>query len=217
MNILIVDDHPLVCNGISSILRLEDEIDSIRQANDIKTALDIMAQQPIDLALVDMRLKNEKGIDFIALARNKYPQCKFMVLSSSAATADFEQALAAGVDGYILKDAFPEDIVYAVKTVLKDRKYFDSAFVEKQNSGEQLAEQPVNILSPREMEVLLCLAEGMSNKKIADKLYISENTVKKHVSRILEKMNFADRTQAALYASQIVNKNAKNGSRNTAD
>ncbi|NLZ92891.1 MAG: response regulator transcription factor [Firmicutes bacterium] len=205
MNILIVDDHPLVCNGISNILRREDEIDSIKQANDIKTAMAVMSEQPIDLALVDMKLKNEKGIDFISLAKNKYPKCKFVVLSSSAAPADFEQALGAGVDGYILKDAFPEDIVYAVKTVLKGRKYFDPAFVEKQTHNKQVEEQS-DILSPREMEVLLCLAEGMSNKKIADKLFISENTVKKHVSRILEKMNFADRTQAALYANQIINK-----------
>jgi len=209
MNVLIVDDHPLVCNGIRNILISEEDIEQVMQANDIKTALNLMSMYNFDLALVDMRLKNEVGIDYIENAKSNHPKCKFIILSSSSTTGDFKKALQAGVDGYILKDAFPEDIIYAVKTVLKGRKYFDPVFIEKgnENSLSQSLNNLDEMLSAREMEVLLCLGEGLSNKKIADKLFISENTVKKHVSQILAKLNFIDRTQAALYASKICNNN----------
>jgi len=205
MNVLIVDDHPLVCDGIRTILTGEPNIEKVMPANDIKTALDLMSGHKFDLALVDMRLKNETGIDFIERAKSVHPGCKFVVLSSSSLTGDCAKAINAGVDGYILKDAFPEDILYAIRTVLKGRKYFDPVFMEKRNDpGHDGAPENLDgTLSPRETEVLSCLGEGLSNKKIADKLFISENTVKKHVSQILAKMNFKDRTQAALYASQL--------------
>jgi two-component system nitrate/nitrite response regulator NarL len=209
MNVLIVDDHPLVCSGIRNILISEENIANVMQANDIKTAMELMSTHSFHLALVDMRLKNETGVDFIENAKSRYPECKFVVLSSSSTAKDFEKAIKAGVDGYILKDAFPEDIIYAVNTVLRGRKYFDPVFMEKKTDPDpgQPLKSPHELLSPREMEVLFCLGAGLSNKKIADKLFISENTVKKHVSQILAKLNLADRTQAALYASKIKNNN----------
>jgi two-component system nitrate/nitrite response regulator NarL len=209
MNVLIVDDHPLVCSGIRNILISEENIANVMQANNIKTAMELMSTHNFNLALVDMRLKNETGVDFIENAKSRYPECKFVVLSSSSTAKDFEKAIKAGVDGYILKDAFPEDIIYAVNTVLRGRKYFDPVFMEKKtdSSPSQPLKSSHELLSPREMEVLFCLGAGLSNKKIADKLFISENTVKKHVSQILAKLNLADRTQAALYASKIKNNN----------
>lgn len=209
MNVLIVDDHPLVCSGIRNILISEENIANVMQANNIKTAMELMSTHNFNLALVDMRLKNETGVDFIEDAKSRYPECKFVVLSSSSTAKDFEKAIKAGVDGYILKDAFPEDIIYAVNTVLRGRKYFDPVFMEKKTDPDpgQPLKSSHELLSPREMEVLFCLGAGLSNKKIADKLFISENTVKKHVSQILAKLNLADRTQAALYASKIKNNN----------
>ncbi|MGI6669286.1 MAG: response regulator [Acetivibrionales bacterium] len=206
MNILIVDDHPLVCNGIKNILHSEKEFENITEANDISAALELMSATEFNLALVDIRLKNECGIDFVNSAKKAYPDCKFVILSSSSDVTDFERALKAGVDGYILKDAFPEDIIYAVKTVLRGRKYFDPVFMEKRNIDVKQENQQVNpddVLSPRELEILECLGNGMSNKSISNKLYISENTVKKHISSILAKLGLNDRTQAALYFSKI--------------
>jgi len=169
MHVLIVDDHPLVCNGIRTILTAEQEIENVMQANDIKTALDLMSEHYFNLVLVDMRLKNENGIDFIERAKHLYPQCKFIILSSSSMAEDFEKAIKAEVDGYILKDAFPEDIVYAIKTVSKGRKYFDPVFMEKRNDpGHSIEPKGFwEILSPREREVLFCLGKGLSNKKSA--------------------------------------------------
>lgn len=207
MNVLIIDDHPLVCNGIMAILISEQNIKNVLQANDIKTAMNLMAEHHVDLALVDMRLKNENGIDFINKAKALYPDCQFVVLSSSSRSEDFERAMNAGISGYILKDAFAEDILYAVKTILKGRKYFDPVFMENNVPSDHGGESAGlhELLSPREAEVLAFLAQGLSNKKIADKLYISENTVKKHVSQILTKLDLSDRTQAALYANKHKN------------
>lgn len=207
MNILIVDDHPLVYSGLRNILMSDDDIDEVMQANDIKTGLELMKRYTFALALVDMRLKEESGIDFIIEAKAKYPNCKYVVLSSSSAAGDFDNAMQANVDGYILKDAFPDDIMYAVKSVIRGRKYFDPMFLEKM-SKSRMAEnssRSTNLLSPRETEILGCLGKGMSNKDIADALFISENTVKKHVSRILTKLDFSDRTQAALFFSKTYN------------
>ena len=204
MRILIVDDHPLVYSGLRSILLSEDYIDEVIHANDIKSGLEMMKKFNFTLALVDMKLKGENGIDFIIEARKKYPECKFVVLSSSSAAGDFDNAMRANVDGYILKDAFPDDILYAVKSVVRGRKYFDPVFLEKMNNSRMVINSMdnKNLLSPRETEILSCLGKGMSNKDIADTLFISENTVKKHVSRILSKLDFSDRTQAALYFSK---------------
>ena len=202
MNILIVDDHPLVCSGIQSILISQQEINHVSQANDIQSALELMSKDPFNLAMVDMRLKGETGIDFILASKKIQPFCKYVILSSSSKNEDFDKAMEADVDGYILKDAFPEDIIYAVKTVLRGRKYFDPLLVKniavsmQSNQVDELDET----LSPRETEILDCLGTGLSNKEIAQKLFISENTVKKHVSSILAKLNLSDRTQAALHA-----------------
>lgn len=205
MKVLIVDDHPLVCSGIKNILISEVDIENVEQANDIKTAMESMSTQAFDLALVDMRLKNENGLDFISYAKANYPNSKFMILSSSSSPSDFERAIQAGVDGYILKDAFPEDIVYAVKAVLRGRKYFDPVFMERKNFLIDQNSQGFttdSTLSHREKEILDCLGKGLNNKSIAHKLYISENTVKKHISSILAKLNLEDRTQAALYVNK---------------
>jgi len=209
LKILIVDDHPLVCSGIRNILLTVDGISDVVEANDIQTALNYMGKYDFSLAMVDMRLKNEDGIDFIKAAKSIYPGCNFVILSSSSTSVDFSRAMQAGVDGYILKDALPEDIVYAVKSVLRNKKYFDPVFMEKISSLNQrsLSDNPSDQLSPREQEILECLGKGLSNKNIASKLCISENTVKKHVSNILEKLNLDDRTQAALYISKSCDKN----------
>lgn len=208
MNVLIVDDHPLVCSGIRNILLSENNIGNIMQANDTQTAMGLMAKHCFNLALVDMRLKDESGVDFILAVKTKYPDCKFVILSSSSTAGDFDRAMHANVDGYILKDAFPEDIVYAVKTVLRGKKYFDPVFYEKINTSHQALppEDSEDQLSPRESEILDYLGKGLSNKSIANKLFISENTVKKHVSSILSKLNFNDRTQAALYISKTLDR-----------
>ena len=195
MNILIIDDHPLVCQGIKNILLTQVDIVNVFEANDIDGALTIMSEHKIGLALVDVRLKGEDGIDFIIEAKKRFKDVKYVVLSSSSTADDFNRAMDAKVDGYILKDSLPEDIIYAVRTVLRGRKHFDPIFLDM--------EDPLDELSPREKEILECIAKGLTNKDIADKLFISENTVKRHVTSILSKLNLENRIQAAMHFKSI--------------
>ncbi|MDF2538654.1 MAG: response regulator transcription factor [Herbinix sp.] len=199
MKILIIDDHPLVRRGLSFVLSLEKDIEIVGEACNIKEALDILNRQNPDIALVDLKLGSEYGLDIIDKYKASKSECKFIVLTSSAQEGDLRRAEEAGAFGYVLKEALPEELLYAIRVVSKGRKYYDPGMMEeimKITSHEGIVEE----LTPREQEVLKALGQGLCNKEIAKKLYITEFTVKKHVSQILAKLDLTDRTQAALYA-----------------
>jgi two-component system nitrate/nitrite response regulator NarL len=129
--------------------------------------------------------------------------CKFIVLTSSADEYDFRKAEEVGAYGYVLKEALPEELLYAVRLVNRGRKYYDPGIISemmKESSNTDNTED----LTPREQEVLLALGEGLCNKDIGKKLFISDYTVKKHVSQILAKLGLTDRTQAALYVQKKI-------------
>lgn len=200
MKIVIVDDHPLVRQGITALLSLEEEVEVVGEAGTLREAVRLIKKQQPDLAIVDLRLGESSegsGLEVIKACRKQGLSCKFLILTSSVSTLDFQKACAVDVDGYLLKEAFPEELLMAIKLVGKGRKYFEPGLMEtvvykKDNSWEKL--------TPKEQEVLLLLAEGLTNREIAEKLYISESTVKKHVSQVLAKLELTDRTKAAFYA-----------------
>ncbi|NLX63266.1 MAG: response regulator transcription factor [Clostridiaceae bacterium] len=199
MKILLIDDHPLVRKGLASVLSLEKDIEIVGEAGNISDALKAIELYNPDLVLVDIRLGNEDGLDIIEKSRSKNATCKFIILTSSGSDDDFKRAEEAGALGYILKEALPEELLLAVRLVSKGRKYYDPGIMELLMKESSKNDQDSN-LTAREKEVLKALGEGLSNKDIAEKLYITEYTVKKHVSQILSKLELADRTQAALYA-----------------
>jgi two-component system nitrate/nitrite response regulator NarL len=200
-NILIVDDHPLVRQGLVSLFSFEEDLSCIGEASNNKEAYQLMIEKKPDIALVDLRLGNESGFDFVhKVSGIDDLNCKFIVLTSSAHLADFQKAKELGAHGYVLKEALPEELLYAIRLVSNGRKYYDPGIMELV-LGDDEEENGINSLTAKEMEVLRELGAGMSNKEIASRLFISENTVKKHVSQILEKLNLSDRTQAALFAN----------------
>ena len=201
IKILIVDDHPLVRQGLMSLLTLEDDLSLIGEAANNSEAFQIIMEKKPDVVLVDLRLGKESGFDLIdkVSAKDDYP-CKFIVLTSSAHLADFQKAQKMGANGYILKEALPEEMLHAIRLISTGRKYYDPGIMEMVMQVE-IEENSHNTLTPKELEVLQELGIGLSNREIASKLFISENTVKKHVSQILEKLNLSDRTQAALFAN----------------
>jgi two-component system nitrate/nitrite response regulator NarL len=198
MKLILVDDHPLVRKGLASVLNLENDFDIVGEASNVQGALDLLSKVKPDLALVDLRLGDEYGLDILKKSCNTYP-CKFIILTSSANEEDFRRSEEAGASGYVLKDALPEELLYAVRLVSRGRKYYDPGIMNLLMKGSQ-QDIYVEELTPREKDVLIALGEGLSNKDIAKKLFITEYTVKKHVSQILAKLNLTDRTQAALYA-----------------
>ncbi|MDD4090050.1 MAG: response regulator transcription factor [Tissierellia bacterium] len=201
MRIMIVDDHPLVRKGLISVLSLENNIEVIGEASNNNDAIKFITDKKPDIALVDLRLGNENGLYIIDYFNKKNTECKFMILTSSANEWDFKKAQELGAQGYILKEALPEELIYAIQLVARGRKYYDPGILDEIMNESLLGE-----LSEREQEVLMSLGEGLSNKEIAEKLFISIFTVKKHVSQVLGKLDLADRTQAALYIQSKLQK-----------
>lgn len=196
MKVVIVDDHPLVREGISSILSLDSDIEVSGEASNIAEAVKVINSSKPELVLIDIKLGKENGLDIIN--KINLVDCKLAVITSSLDINDFQKAEQFGVDGYIIKDAFPEEILNAVKIINRGRKYYDPMVVSFLNKRHQYNTEEK--LTNREKEVLISIGKGMKNKEIAQQLFISEYTVKKHVSQILAKLNLKDRTQAALYA-----------------
>ncbi|WP_342433240.1 response regulator transcription factor [Neobacillus sp. FSL H8-0543] len=203
MRIVIVDDHPLVRKGLASVLTLNESMEVLGEATNSREAMDLFCSSKPDLALVDLRLGNESGLDLITNARKQGITCKFVVLTSSTEEEDFIRAKEIGVDGYVLKEAFPEELIHALRIIGKGRKYYDPGVLDLvMRSGDSIDEDKhIEQLTPKEKEVLIELGKGHSNKDISLALYITEYTVKKHVSQILAKLGLTDRTQAALYAN----------------
>jgi len=197
LRLAVIDDHPLVRQGISSILRTESSMEVVGEAENFKDAVNVIKSTEPDLSLIDLRLGNDSGLSVIEQAKQLGIKGKFAILTSSGNEQDFLYAEQLGVSGYILKEALPEEIIHAIKVISRGRKYYDPGILELKMRGETLMSEG---LTPREKEVLIALGNGLNNQDIAASLFVSENTVKKHVSQVLAKLNLADRTQAALYA-----------------
>lgn len=197
MKIIIVDDHPLVRKGLASLLLASPDIEVAGEGASVREAVELVTSVRPDLALIDLRLGKECGVDVILQCRQRGVACKFIILTSSSESCDFRRARDAGIDGYILKDALPEEILYAIRLVLKGRVYYDPAMMNSTIDGQGSLD---SLLTPRERDVLIELGRGSKNSEIARSLYVTEFTVKKYVSQILDKLDLKDRTQAALYA-----------------
>ncbi|MEN6462464.1 MAG: response regulator transcription factor [Syntrophomonas sp.] len=198
MRLVLIDDHPLVLQGIGAVVQFQPDMEVVGTASCGEVGIKVLEECQPDIAVVDLRLPGEYGLDIIKRARTKVPTCHFIILTSYSDRADIKRAMAEKVDGYILKESLPEEILNAIRLVGKNRTYIDPVIMQIMLSQDK--DDPIEQLTPREMEVLESLAMGMSNRDIAAALYVTEYTIKKHVSQILEKLNLTDRTQAALYA-----------------
>lgn len=203
MKVVLIDDHPLIRKGLASLFSLDNEIEVLGEATNRKDALHLLMKCPPDIAIIDLRLGEDSGLELIQEAISKEMGCKFVILTSSTTDTDFKKAKEIGVDGYILKEALPEELLHALYIIDKGRKYYDPSLLDLLMNGQNNDDEDVDIeqLTPKEKEVLIELGKGLSNKEISQKLFITEFTVKKHVSQIFSKLGLADRTQAALYAN----------------
>lgn len=197
MKLLIVDDHPLVRKGLLSTLSFEEDMEQIQEASSVEEAMNMLTKLNPDISMIDLKLGKENGLEIVTRARKKNIKTKFIVLTSSSRKEDFLKAQEAGVDGYLLKEAYTEDIIYALHVVARGKKFFDTDILQfKTNDSNQ---DSLGELTERERDVLVELGKGLSNTQIAKALYISENTVKKHISNILSKLGLSHRTEAALF------------------
>ena len=197
MKILLVDDHPMVRKGLMSILSLEDNVGEIKEASNTAETIKILNAYNPDIMIVDLRLGKDDGLDLVKKAKELSKNTKYIVLTSSTKKDDFLRAQEVGVDGYVLKEAYAEDIIYAFRVVARGKKFFDPEILQHVKSEDDEFKD----LTPREKDVLSELSRGLSNIQIAETLYISENTVKKHISSIFSKLGLSHRLEVAVFVN----------------
>jgi two-component system, NarL family, response regulator LiaR len=203
IRVLIADDHAVVRQGLRTFLELHDDIEVVGEAADGEEAVAAVGRTEPDVALVDLVMPRLGGIDAIRRIRHDSPATRVLVLTSFADDQSVLPALRAGAAGYLLKDVQPREPVGAIRTIHGGEALLAPTVATRlveQLGAEEPPRAPDDDLTPREREVLAQIARGLPNKLIALELGVSERTVKTHVSNILGKLGFTDRTQAAVYA-----------------
>lgn len=203
MKVVIIDNHSLIRRGLNSLFSLSGFIEVLGEATNRREAIELLKTVNPDIAIVDPRLGAESGIELIIEARRVGITSKFVILTSLLNGEDFKKAKELGVAGYLLKESLPEELLHALKMIGRGRKYYDPAIFDltTKEKNHSAVEGNFEQLTPKEKEILIELGKGHSNKEISKTLYITEFTVKKHVSQVFAKLGLADRTQAALYAN----------------
>lgn len=201
IRVLVVDDHTVVRKGICALLSSPRyNIEVIGEAGDGAQAVtQARALQP-DMILMDLLMPVKTGLEALQEIRAEDPDARVLILTSAGDRAQVISALKAGAQGYILKDSVPDDLIQAIEAVSAGKLLLPSDLAQKALFAEADETPPPSDLTEREIDVLRCLAQGLSNQEIADELSISLYTVRSHVRNILGKLHLANRTQAALYA-----------------
>ena len=203
LRILIVDDHAIVRKGIRALLSEAGGFEVVGEADTGQAALLRAGETLPDVILMDLLMPGMDGIEATRQITGRHPQTRILVLTSFAADNKVFPAIKAGALGYLLKDSSPDDLVRAIRQVHRGEPSLHPIIARKllQEIARPAELQPaLESLTAREIEVLKLIAEGLSNQDIADRIIVSESTVRAHVSRILGKLHLASRTQAALYA-----------------
>jgi len=206
ISVLIADDHSLIRQGLKQILELEKDITVIAQATNGSEAIQYARECKPDVILMDINMPGTNGLQAIKEIKLEKLQSKIIVLTIHEDREYLFKTLQMGAEGYVLKDAEPSVLIEAIRNVYSGQSYIQpnmtSELVKEFNrvTMHEKEKHDENNLTSREIEVLELIAEGMINKEIAKQLYISEKTVKNHVSNIFRKLNVSDRTQAAIYA-----------------
>ncbi len=212
IRILLVDDQSILRQGLKALLELEPDLQIVGDADNGQNAIDQVAALQPDVVLMDVRMPVMDGVAATKLIGQRFPQVKVLILTTFDDDEDVAEALRVGARGYLLKDTPSEDVAVAIRTVYKGHTQLGEGILQKVMARASVP-KPVELqnlppgfmeLTPREREVLRLIAIGANNREIAQKLYISEGTVKNHVTNILGRLNLRDRTQAAIFANSVL-------------
>ena len=202
IRLLIADDHEVVRQGLKMFLTMDGAFEIVGEACNGQEAIDLLAEVEVDVVLIDLLMPVLSGTDAIPIIRHKYPDIEVIALTSVLDNGSVVNAVRAGAIGYLLKDANSAELIQSIKAAAVGQVQLSPKAAAMLVQEVHAPESP-EILSGREVDVLRLLAEGLSNREIADALTLGEKTIKTHVSNILSKLNLNSRTQAALYAVRI--------------
>jgi len=205
IRILIADDHAIVRKGLKALLATEKDMTVVGEAENGVEAVEKAAALAPDVILMDIVMPELDGIEATRRVTAERPETRVLVLTSFAADDKVFPAVKAGALGYLLKDSSPEQLLEAIRQVYKGEPSLEPSIARKvlqelSHPGGGAGKSTTDPLTERELEVLRLIAQGLSNKEIASKIFVAEWTVRSHVSNILGKLHLASRTQAALYA-----------------
>lgn len=205
LRLVVVDDHALFRRGLIGLLNDMREFKVVGEAGNGKEALAVVQTAQPDMVLLDVNMPEMDGIQTVVALRKMKPQLQILMLTISQQEDDLMSAIRMGADGYLLKNTEPEDLRKAILRVAAGEGALSpevtGPIMRALARQAELTNQPP--LSDRELEVLFCLADGLTTNQIASRLYISENTVKTHVRHILEKMEASNRTEAVSKGIQL--------------
>lgn len=204
ITVIIVDDHALMREGLKKILELDDNIDVIGQAGDGEEGMKKILEYRPDVILLDINMPKINGIEVLRRAKDLGVESKIIMLTIHDDKEYLQETIKIGANGYVLKDSDADGLIKAIKDVAKGKTYIQPSIatllVEGINEKDDEISMKIASLTKREYEVLTVIAEGLNNREIAERLFISEKTVKNHVSNIFRKLEVSDRIQAAIFA-----------------
>ncbi len=202
IKVLIADDHDLMRQGLGKVLGLESRIQVIGEVGDGQGAINLARRCHPDLILMDINMPGTNGIEAVKVIKRELPEIKIIALTIHSDEEYVFELFKSGINGYLLKDVDADGLIKAIIGAVQGIPVIHPAItgmvVGEFRRLSQVAED--DLLTSRELEILRLIAQGTSNRDIASKLYISEKTVKNHVTNLFRKINVSDRTQAAVYA-----------------
>ena len=205
IRVALLDDHTLFRDGLRRLFDTEPDIDLVAEAKSSAELFPLLERERPQLLLLDLNLQGENGLDILPRLAEEYPDVKVLVLTASIDQDDRINSIKLGARGVVLKYAASENLIKSIRKVAEGEMWVDhettkKLFEELADRRGPKAESPLDLLTDREREVTALVGEGMRNKEIAERLFISERTVKTHISNIFQKLDLSDRLELALFA-----------------